>query len=108
MRPYAPGHLSYDIDAASDISLRWVRRTRVDGDSWQSTEVPLGEDQEIYMVRVVVGGVVLREDIVAAQSWFYPQTLRLADGAGNDFKVEVAQVSDRFGPGSFRSLWIHV
>ncbi|MEM0899603.1 MAG: glycoside hydrolase TIM-barrel-like domain-containing protein [Pseudomonadota bacterium] len=49
--PFAPVHLTHKTDANA-LHLTWVRRTRVDGDSWLGVEVPLGEEREAY--RIVV------------------------------------------------------
>ena len=87
-----------------DIDLGWVRRTRTDGDSWSSIEVPLGEDMERYMVRVEVAGELLREETVNAPGWRYSVTQQLADGAGGAVTLSVAQISERFGTGPFSSI----
>ena len=46
LRPYAPAHLKAAAQISGDVAVTWVRRTRIDGDSWQSVEVPLGETSE--------------------------------------------------------------
>jgi len=103
LRPYAPVHLVI-ADSAGDKLVSWLRRTRIGGDSWQGLEVPLGEDTEVYLVRVVEAGVVLREEVVAVQEWGYSAADILADGAGAAAVIQVAQMSDRFGPGTFGSI----
>ncbi|MEM9343455.1 MAG: glycoside hydrolase/phage tail family protein [Pseudomonadota bacterium] len=100
LRPYAPVHFKVDDDTGDHV-VTWVRRTRVDGDSWAGLDVPLGEAVEAYLVRVVDGGSVMREETVTAPSWTYAATDRAADGVTGAFTVEVAQISDRFGPGAY-------
>lgn len=102
LRPYAPVHLRAGRLAGGDAVLNWVRRTRIDGDSWASYEVPLGEDREAYLLRIVVAGNVVRTVEVPAPGWAYGAALQAADGALGGFAFEVAQLSDRFGPGPFR------
>lgn len=102
LRPYAIGHLRAMPDATG-IRLRWVRRTRIDGDSWASTEVPLGEEREAYLLRVRRGDETLREVEVTVPEWNYATALRGADGQG-PVTVEVAQLSARFGAGPFRAV----
>ncbi len=97
LRPYAPAHLQGFVDAG-DLHLRWVRRTRIDGDLWDG-EVPLGEDAELYQVEVVSGGTVLRRESVAGPAWVYTAAMQAADGASGPVEVRVAQVSARFGAG---------
>lgn len=100
LRPYRPVHLRA-VALGGDSILTWVRRTRVDGDSWASAEVPLGEDREAYLVRVIAGDEVRREVEVTARSFVYTSAMRMADGVTGPLVMAVAQVSDRFGPGPF-------
>jgi len=104
LRPYAPVHLAAARIPNGDLALHWIRRTRIDGDSWMSVEVPLGEDHESYLVRVFRGGELVREQVVAVPEWLYPTALQVDDGLSGAFRIEGAQVSDRFGPGLFRGL----
>jgi hypothetical protein len=102
LRPYAVAHLRA-LREATGTQLQWVRRTRIDGDSWVSTEVPLGEEREAYVLRLRRGAEVLREVEVTVPNWIYPAALRAADGPA-PVTVEVAQLSARFGAGPFRSV----
>jgi hypothetical protein len=101
LRPYAPVHLRL-AKGPGGIAASWVRRTRIDGDPWGDVDVPLGETGEVYSVRVVQNGMILRQVDVATASWIYSPAQQAADGAVAPFAVEVAQVSDRFGPGPYR------
>ncbi|MEP3345260.1 MAG: glycoside hydrolase/phage tail family protein [Litoreibacter sp.] len=103
LRPYAPAHLKARTSAAG-IETTWVRRTRIDGDSWVSVEVPLGEDVEQYVVRVIQNGSVIREAQVNDASWTYTAADQASDGLIGPFEIEVAQVSLRFGPGLFTRI----
>ena len=104
LRPYAPVHLKAAPQANGDLKITWIRRTRIDGDSWQSTEVPLGEESESYRLRIRQGGTLLREAVLASPTWTWTAADQLADGAGPSVEVEVAQISARFGPGLARRL----
>ncbi|MEO1197238.1 MAG: glycoside hydrolase/phage tail family protein [Pseudomonadota bacterium] len=104
LRPFAPVHLRAVSDAAGGVGVSWIRRTRIDGDSWAGLDVPLGEARELYLLRVVQSGSILREVTLSAAEFDYTAALRSADGVGATFDIEVAQVSDRFGPGPFRRI----
>ena len=106
LRPYAPVHLRAVRDAAGDLGLSWVRRTRIDGDSWQSAEVPLGEETESYLLRVMDGATIVREVTLATPAWTYPAAMQAADGLVAPFQIAVAQVSASFGPGLFRQVTV--
>jgi hypothetical protein len=107
LRPYAPAHLRATQLSSGDTSVTWVRRTRTDGDSWQSAEVPLGEASESYIVQVVQGGSILREDIVTAPSWTYAASQKTADGLSGLYTIQIAQISDSFGVGLFKRIEIN-
>lgn len=100
LRPYSPAQLC-GTWAGSDLELGWIRRTRIDGDSWDLAEVPLGEAFERYLLRVTDGATVLREVTLEVPEFTYTGAMQAADGAGPGFAVEVAQVSDVYGPGLF-------
>jgi len=101
LRPYPVCHLT----STGDVTT-WVRRTRVDGDSWDAAEVPLGEDREAYVVRIFAAGDLKREVIVTAPEFTYSAADKAADGVTAGYTVQVAQLSDRYGAGSYRSLWV--
>lgn len=101
LRPLSVAHLKAR-GVVDGTEIAWVRRSRVDADSWASVEVPLGEEREAYVVRVALGTTVLRTAEVAEPRWFYPRSQQQADGAG--VTVSVAQLSARFGAGPFRSV----
>ncbi|MCG6557264.1 glycoside hydrolase TIM-barrel-like domain-containing protein [Ruegeria sp. 1NDH52C] len=105
LRPYAPAHLRA-VENGADIQLSWVRRTRIDGDDWSLPEVPLGEESESYLVRVIKDGGVLREETVSSAAWTYGAAAQVADAVARPFDLSVAQISARFGPGLFRSVTV--
>ena len=100
LRPYRVGHLRSLIASNGNIGISWIRRTRVDGDSWESYEVPLGEGAETYEVTVKsAAGAVLRAEIVSTPNYVYSVTAQFHDGATRPLFIEVVQISDSFGPG---------
>jgi hypothetical protein len=105
LRPYAPAQLRAVADGG-DLQVAWVRRTRIDGDSWEGIEVPLGETSEVYLLRVRHAGGVLREETLGAPGFTYTAAMRSADAPGTPFTIEVAQLSDRVGPGPFARIEI--
>jgi hypothetical protein len=57
--PLSPVHPAAVRDG-SGVTLSWIRRTRIDGDSWDVVEVPLGEESEAYEVDILDGPSVVR------------------------------------------------
>lgn len=105
LRPYPVAHLCHTVEAGA-ISITWKRRTRIDGDSWQSAEVPLGEDAEAYQVRVLQGSAIVAEYAVNQPQFLYTMAMQAADAVTGPFQISVAQVSTAFGPGPFREISI--
>ncbi|MDA7429837.1 glycoside hydrolase/phage tail family protein [Primorskyibacter aestuariivivens] len=104
LRPLSPVHLTGQWQG-SDLQISWIRRTRIDGDSWDLADVPLGEAREEYLLRVSEGTVVKREVTLSTPGFTYDAAMQAADGVGPGFAVEIAQVSDVYGPGPF-ARWV--
>jgi hypothetical protein len=102
LRPYPIAHLR-STEVAEDYMVTWKRRTRIDGDTWQSTEVPLGEDSEAYQIRIIQGSAIVAEYSVSQPQFTYTSAMRSSDSVFGPFDLAVAQLSTSFGPGPFRS-----
>lgn len=87
--------------SAAGILLSWIRRTRVDGDSWDLAEVPLGEESERYELRLFAGETLVHAEIVNAPEWLYPAAQELVDfGAPQpELTLSLAQLSATVGRG---------
>ena len=100
LRPLSPCHLR-----RKDRTLTWVRRTRIGGDNWDGWEVPLGETSERYLVRLTRGTTELYSAVVSEPSATVPQDAWSRAVSAGSFALEVAQISDIYGPGpSVRSF----
>jgi hypothetical protein len=104
LRPYRPAHLSAELSALGDLEIRWVRRTRIDGDSWEGADAPIGEDRETYHLRILTAGATVREFWPSAPRQVYSSAMQAADGSPAVVEILVAQISDRFGPGPYANL----
>ena len=104
LRPYSPVHLRAATAADGSTGIQWIRRTRIDGDRWDTPEVPLGEEAESYLLRIVRGANVLREVTLAQPEWRYEASMKADDGPITSFEVHVAQISAKFGPGVFATI----
>jgi len=99
LRPYSPCHLRSAKQPGGQYDISWIRRTREGGDSWDTPDVPLGEESENYVVRVFKDGALMRETMVPVPSWQYDTAAQAADGVTAPFNVSVAQVSAIYGAG---------
>ena len=108
LRPLAPVHLKA-TRGTGGVTFSWIRRTRIDGDSWTS-EVPLGEESERYALDILSGTIVVRTIVTTAPSVVYSSTDELSDfGAPqSSFAIRVAQFSATIGRGFAAEAILHV
>ena len=99
LRPFSPVHLTQSGALGGEVVISWIRRTRIEGDSWDLPEVALGEETESYRVRVLRGETVLRETYVSSPGWVYSVAEQLVDGVAPEDQTEVAQISALYGAG---------
>lgn len=103
LRPYPVAHLQASATGAGR-NVSWIRCSRIDGDLWADGEIPLGEDSESYIVQVSQDGVIRRQETVSSPVWAYDAAQIAADTGGAPYRLEVAQVSARYGAGPFSAL----
>jgi hypothetical protein len=104
-------HLSAVRDTGSgDIAIRWIRQTRIGGDSWDTVEVPLGEASEAYVVAIREGSTTLRTFAPATPEVIYPAADQMADFGTlpTEISIAVSQVSATEGPGLTASTAVNV
>jgi hypothetical protein len=78
-RPYAPVH-ARGSRSGGDLTVTWIRRTRVGGDTWSVADVPLSELFERYEADVLdVAGAVKRTLAATSPSVFYSAAQQIAD-----------------------------
>ncbi len=108
LRPLPPVQLRA-LWNASGIELRWIRQTRIDGDIWETPDVPLGESAESYVLDIMNGPAVVRSFTTATPQQFYPAFDVIADFATipKSITYRVAQVSAAYGNGTFAQRTIH-
>ena len=78
--PLSPVHLRATPDGEGGVTLSWIRRGRLDADSWTPSDIPLGEAREDYSVEIAAaGGAAVRSAIVTETAFAYPAALIAAD-----------------------------
>jgi hypothetical protein len=102
-RPYAPVHITGTRDQSNNLTVTWVRRTRVGGELRDLTgDVPLGEASETYEVEFLNGNTVVRTvTSLTSPTVTYSATQQTTDGItpGNPVGVRVYQMSALVGRG---------
>jgi hypothetical protein len=71
MLPPAPVHGRITLLPGGDRAISWVRRSRMGWDWADLGEVPLGEEREAYVLRIVADGMTLRQWEVMAPAATY-------------------------------------
>lgn len=101
LKPLAPVHVTGERDGAGNLTIRWVRRARVDHGWRDFVDVPLDESVEQYHVEVMNGGTIVREFTVASPSVFYSVAQQVLDFGSMpaSVTVRIAQYSPRSGAG---------
>lgn len=99
LTPLAPVHLKAVDTGDGGIALSWIRRTRVDGDSWLGPEVPLGEEEERYAVRIYDSESLIHSAETAEQALTLDAATVAALGLSASVDFEVAQISFAVGEG---------
>lgn len=69
--------------------------------------MPLGEHAERYRVTVRQGGADKRVTEVSAAQFDYTTAMRSEDGVSGTYAIEVAQLSELYGPGLARRIELH-
>jgi hypothetical protein len=101
LKPYAPVHVAGSRDGSGNLSIRWVRRTRLGGHWQDSVDVPLSETSEGYEVEIMNGVNVVRTISASTQSCAYSATEQTTDfGSPQAFvAVRIYQMSALVGRG---------
>jgi hypothetical protein len=99
LRPLAPVHLRARRDGQGGLQITWIRRSRIDADSWDGPDIPLGEETESYVLRILQGQTLRREVTLTSPAWTYTAAMQQEDALQPDWRIEVAQLSARTGPG---------
>ena len=70
--------------------LSWIRRGRIDADSWTPSEIPLGEEREEYRIEIAhAGGAVVRTETVPTSGFVYDSADIAADFGAPPAEIDV-------------------
>jgi len=99
--PKSPVHVAGVRDGSNNLSLSWVRRTRLQVPGLGLGPVPLGELTEAYSIDVYSGASVVRTITATTPAASYTAAEQTADGLtpGNPVTLRIYQLSDVRGRG---------
>ena len=113
LRPLAPVQVKATRDYAGgtgDVAVNWIRRSRIGGDNWDETEIPLGETSELYDVDIMNGATVVRTLSSVVPSTVYSAAQQVTDWGSQPSVLDLAvyQKSAGYGRGSARRVTLNV
>ncbi len=101
LKPFSPVHVSGARDGSDNLTINWIRRSRVDGDWRDGVGIPLGEESELYQVDILDGSDVVRTIEVTSPTASYSVADQTTDfgSAQSSVDVKIYQMSAVVGRG---------
>jgi hypothetical protein len=101
LKPFAPVHVTGVRDGSGDLTISWIRRSRVDAEWRDGVGIPLGEESEAYEVDILDGSNVVRTIEVTSPTASYSAADQAADfgSAQSSIDVKIYQLSAVVGRG---------
>ena len=100
---FSPVHLRAQITSDGGYEVSWIRRGRINSDSWDGADIPLDAQAEQYLLKIFdLEGNMKREVTVLKPNFSYANQMHDEDlGPENSrFKIEVSQLNDEGLPGA--------
>jgi len=89
LKPFAPVHVSGSRDGSENLTINWVRRSRVDGEWRDGVGIPLGEESEAYEVDILNGGSVARTIKITSTTASYSATDQITDFGSTQSSIDI-------------------
>ncbi len=101
LKPFAPVHVKGVRDGSGNLSISWIRRSRVDAEWRDGVGIPLGEESELYEVEILDGSTVVRTIGATSPSASYSAAVQTTNFGSpqSSISVKVYQLSVVVGRG---------
>ncbi len=101
LKPFAPVHVTGVRDGSANLTISWVRRSRVDAEWRDGVDIPLGEESERYEVEIYSGLTLKRTLTATSPTVAYSAAQQVTDfgSAQSSVSVKVYQLSAVVGRG---------
>lgn len=101
LKPFSPVHVKGTRNGSGDLTIDWIRRSRVDAEWRDGVGIPLGEETEAYEVDILDGGNIVRTIEVTSPTASYSAADQTTDfgSAQSSVDVKVYQLSAVVGRG---------
>ena len=100
--PYSPTHIEGYRDGSDNLTINWIRRTRINGEWRDYADIPLGEESEQYEIDIMDGSTVVRTIRATTSTAEYSATDQTTDFGSPQSSVDVKiyQISAIVGRGT--------
>ncbi|WP_106753333.1 baseplate multidomain protein megatron [Pannonibacter carbonis] len=102
LKPFAPVHVRGRRTPAGNLNVTWIRQARVNAGWADGTDVPLGEERELYELDILSGGGVVRTvSGLMSPSHVYTAAEQTVDFGGpqSSIALRICQISALVGRG---------
>jgi hypothetical protein len=101
LKPFAPVHVTGVRDGSDNLTIGWVRRSRVGAEWRDGVDIPLGEESERYEVEILDGVTVKRTLSATSPTVAYSAAQQVTDfgAAQSSVSVRIYQLSAVVGRG---------
>jgi len=89
LKPFSPVHVSGSRDGSANLTINWIRRSRVDGEWRDGVGIPLGEESEAYEVDILNGSNVVRTIEITSPTAAYSAADQTTDFGSTQSSVDV-------------------
>lgn len=105
LKPFSPVHVAGTRDSSGNLTLNWIRRTRLQSEWRDYADVPLLEESERYEVDILDGTDVVRTIATTSPTASYTAAEQTTDfgSTQSSLSVRVYQISAVVGRGSARA-----
>ena len=94
---FNPVHLRSNKTSDGTYNISWVRRGRINADSWDGVDIPLDAQAEQYLVKILdTSGSLKREVITLTSNFSYENEMHNEDFGGESpsFQIKVSQLNN--------------
>lgn len=108
LKPLSVVQVEGSRDGSNNLTITWVRRTRIGGEWQDYVDAPLSEASESYELDVIVSSAVVRTISATTPTAAYSAAEQTSDGItpGNPVTIRIYQLSARVGRGFVREATI--
>lgn len=101
LKPFAPVHVTGVRGGSGNLTISWIRRSRVDAEWRDGVGIPLGEESEVYEVDILDGSTVVRTTPATSPTASYSAADQTTDfgSVQSSIDVKIYQLSAVVGRG---------